>query len=156
MVGSLLMVSLRPGIRFAIEGFLAGLFSTIFVAAYPIMLTKTHKGFLQEDPSGGVLSGDLLGVGVVLMSGDGKDEARAAWKTLHYVNVLAVMFLLPWVFISGEFRDISRNCYILDVVFFWLMILGASLASWATFVFGFLLVKVCLLTHGFLIYEWLT
>jgi hypothetical protein len=115
---SLTVVSLRPGTRFAIEGFIAGVFSTFFVAAYPLLLSRTYKTFTAEFP----------------------DVTRAAWKLLHYTNVLAVVFLFPCALISGELRDISRNCYFLDVAFFWLMILGAGAAAAATFVFGFLLV----------------
>ncbi|KAI5778383.1 hypothetical protein EDC01DRAFT_674089 [Geopyxis carbonaria] len=144
MVLSLTMVSLRPGTRFAIEGFLAGIFSTLFVAAYPVLLARTYTTLLQtsSDPAS-TRSGDLLGDsdGGVLLSGDGKDDARAAWKLLHYVNTLALVVVVPWVLFSGELRDVSRNCYFLDVAFFWLMIAGAGVAAWATFVSGFLLVR---------------
>ncbi|KAF8246732.1 hypothetical protein K440DRAFT_585327 [Wilcoxina mikolae CBS 423.85] len=146
MTLSLIMASLRPGSRFAIEGFVAGLFSTFFVAAYPILLSRTYKAFAQFcSNSSGVFSGDLLGVdgtdGGVLLSGDGKDGTRAAWKLLHYINFLSILFILPCVIISGELQNIGRNCYFLDVAFFWLMMFGAGAAAGATFVSGFLLVS---------------
>ena len=145
MVLSLAMAVLRPGSRFAIEGFLAGLFSTIFVAAYPIFLSKSYRSLLQG-PSSDVRSGDLLGTGDgggVLLSADGKEETRSAWKLLHYLNLLSIAIVFPWIFLSGEFGDISRNCYILDIPWFWLMGLFSGIGAWGTFVSGFLLVRVC-------------
>jgi len=142
MVLSLAMAVLRPGTRFTIEGFLAGLFSTIFVAAYPILLTKAYKSLLRGN-SNTPGSGDLLGVGPTdrTLSTDGKEETRSAWKLLHYVNMLSIAMILPWVFLSGEVRDISRNCYILDLPWFWLVELFSGVGAWATFVSGFLLLR---------------
>lgn len=134
MTLSLAMACLRPGTRFAIEGFLAGIFSTIFVAAYPVLLSKTYKSLLK--PSG---NDDLLGVGVET---EGKDETRTAWKLLHYTNFISILVVLPWVFLSGDWGDISRNCYILDVPWFWLLVVFSGIGAWGTFVGGFLLVKV--------------
>jgi len=146
MVFSLAVVSLRPGTRFAIEGFIAGVFSTFFVALYPILLSSTYKTFSDRNAPNN--PSHLFNVGnsatdhsSVLMSGDGKDATRSAWKLLHYTNVLSIVFLFPCALVSGELRDISRNCYILDVAFFWLLMLGAGAAAWATFVMGFLLVR---------------
>ncbi|TGZ79544.1 hypothetical protein EX30DRAFT_365092 [Ascodesmis nigricans] len=133
MVLSLTMVSLRPGIRFAIEGFLSGLFSNLFVAAYPIFLARTWKIFNQCNNS---TVSDFHSAGNTT-----QEEARSAWKLLHYVNFMAILIVFPFVLLSGEMRDISRNCYILDVAFFWLMLVGAGAAAWATFVSGFLLVR---------------
>lgn len=133
MILSLAMACLRPGTRFAIEGFLAGIFSTIFVAAYPVLLSKTYKSLLK--PSG---NDDLLGVGVET---EGKDETRTAWKLLHYTNFISILVVLPWVFLSGDWGDISRNCYILDVPWFWLLVVFSGVGAWGTFVGGFLLVK---------------
>lgn len=146
MVLSLAVVSLRPGTRFAIEGFIAGVFSTFFVALYPILLSSTYKAFSDrhapnDSPHPFTVDNSLTDHSSVVMSGDGKDATRSAWKLLHYTNLLSIMFLLPCALISGELRDISRNCYILDVAFFWLMMLGAGAAAWATFVTGFLLVR---------------
>lgn len=138
MVLSLTMVSLRPGTRFAIEGFVAGIFSTFFVAAYPVLLARTYKTFTAATATT-PMSIDLGNDGPVL-SGDGKDNTRASWKMLHYINTLSIVFIFPWAIISGELKDISRNCYFLDVAFFWLMVLGAGAAAWATFVTGFLVV----------------
>ena len=154
MVLSLGAASLRPGTRFAVEGFLAGIFSTIFAAAYPIALSKTHRAFVENATSlRAILDGDALSnkpapANGVRLSGDGKDETRAAWKLLHYVNIISMVIVLFFALVSGEIRDISRNCYFLDVAFFWLMMLGAGAAAWATFVTGFLLVRVSELCRG--------
>lgn len=142
MTLSLGMACLRPGNRFAIEGFLAGIFSAIFIAAYPVLLSQTYKSLLSGS-EGGVLSGDLLEVAVD-MEVDRKDEARTAWKMLHYVNVLSVFLVLPWILLAGEWGDISRNCYILDVPWFWLMVLASGSSACGAYVGGFLLVRVCL------------
>lgn len=143
MTLSLGMACLRPGTRFAIEGFLAGIFSTIFIAAYPVLLAKTYKSLLSG-PSDGALPGDLLGAGADAEV-DEKDETRTAWKLLHYVNVLSLVMVLPWILLAGEFGDISRNCYILDVPWFWLMILFSGIGAWGSFVGGFLVIRVSLL-----------
>lgn len=142
MTLSLGMACLRPGNRFAIEGFLAGIFSTIFIAAYPVLLSKTYKSLLSGSP-GGVLSGDLIGVGADAEV-DQKDETRIAWKLLHYINVLSILMVLPWILLAGEWGDISRNCYILDVPWFWLMILFSGIGAWGSFVSGFLVIQVYL------------
>lgn len=141
MTLSLGVACLRPGTRFAIEGFLAGIFSTIFVAAYPVLLSKTYKSLLSG-PSSGVLLGDLLGVSPDVEV-DGKEETRTAWKLLHYANILSIIFVFPWVLLAGEWGDISRNCYILDVPWFWLMVVFSGIGAWTTFVGGFLVVRVC-------------
>ncbi|KAL7266737.1 hypothetical protein RUND412_010700 [Rhizina undulata] len=144
MVVSLLVVSLRPHTRFAIEGFLAGIFSALFVAAYPIMLVKTYKSFmpLQSSSSDPDLLGDSfyepVGAGG---TGDDKEEARKAWKMLHYINVLSILLILPWAWISGEAGDVQRNCYFLDVPFFWFMIVAGGIAAWGSFVLGLAVVK---------------
>lgn len=129
MTLSLTMASLRPGTRFAIEGFIAGLFSTIFVAAYPILLSHTYTSFFAH------VAASSSG------SSDGKDVNRTSWKLLHYTNIISIMLVFPWLILSGELRDISRNCYFLDVAFFWLMMLGAGAAAFGTFVAGFLLTR---------------
>lgn len=135
MMLSLTMVSLRPGIRFAIEGFLSGLFSNIFVALYPILLARTWKLFSSQNNAS---RNEIYSGGNTT-----QEDARSAWKLLHYINFLSIVIIFPFVVFSGEMRDISRNCYILDVAFFWLMMIGAGAAAWATFVAGFLLVRVC-------------
>lgn len=145
MMLSLAVASLSPGSRFAIEGIVAGLFSTFFVAAYPILLSRTYRAFAQQSsgpgPGGGRGYGDEGRRGGALLSGDGRDNSRAAWKLLHYINFLSILLIFPCVAVSGELPNMSRNCYILDVAFFWLMVLGAGAAAWATFVSGFLLVS---------------
>lgn len=142
MTLSLAVASLRPGTRFAIEGFLAGIFSTVFVAAYPVLLSKTYKSLLSGPSVNGVLSGDLLGVGADIEV-DGKEETRTAWKLLHYANILSIALVLPWIFLAGEWGDIRRNCYILDVPWFWLLVVFGGFGAWGTFVGGFLVVRVC-------------
>jgi len=137
MMLSLTMVSLPPGTRFAIEGLVAGIFSNIFVAAYPILLSRTYRAFLSGNPT----TGDLLGDSGLRQSHDTQEETRAAWKLLHYTNFLSILIIFPWLIVTGEIRDISHNCYFLDVAFFWLMVLGAGAAAWGTFVAGFLLVR---------------
>ena len=146
MVLSLAVVSLSPGARFAIEGFIASVFSTFFVALYPILLSSTYKTFSDRNApnnSSHLFTADNSSTNHsgVFMSGDGNDATRSAWKLLHYTNLLSIIFLLPCALISGELRGISRNCYFLDVTYFWLLMLGAGAAAWATFITGFLLVR---------------
>lgn len=139
MVCSLAVLSVgSQGVRFAKEGFIAGIASTVFVAAYPVILTRTWRSWSQaRTEDNRPTSGPELE----------REEARSAWKLLHYVNFCAMVGVGLLALLSGEIRDIGRNCYILDVAWFWIMAALAGLAAWATFVCGFLLVRVSMIFY---------
>jgi hypothetical protein len=68
------------------------------------------------------------------MPGSGtKEETRAYWQLLHYTSMLSLMILSPLLLLSGELQDILRNCYFLDVPWFWFLSLLGGLASFAVF-----------------------
>ncbi|KAI5790401.1 hypothetical protein FPQ18DRAFT_293390 [Pyronema domesticum] len=148
MTLSLLMATLRPGSRFAIEGFIAGIFSTFFVSLYPFILSRvyrllTHR-LSSHEPTSPSMIGTMISIFAPTTSlphprSDGS-STRAFWKLMHYLNLLTIIILIPMCFITGEFRNISRNCYILDVAWFWLMMLGAGATAFSTFVMGFAVV----------------
>ncbi|TKA59209.1 hypothetical protein B0A49_12609, partial [Cryomyces minteri] len=69
------------------------------------------------------------------------EETRAYWRTLHYTSLLSLVILIPIVLVSGEPQHIRRNCYFLDVPFFWFLTLCSGIGSWAVFSTTLLLVK---------------
>lgn len=70
-----------------------------------------------------------------------KEETRAYWRTLHYTSLMTIALLTPLVLLSGEPRQIHRNCYFLDVPWFWFLVVCSSLGSWAVFCATLLLIK---------------
>jgi len=131
---TLLIAAVRPNVRITWESIVAGVFSSIFVALYPVQLQRTYKSLVAQL----VPQGDLLGTfppnhtGPADFSGS-KEEARAYWRLLHYTSLLSIVIFTPIVFLSGEVTNIWRNCYFLDVFFHWLMVFCGGLGSWATF-----------------------
>lgn len=128
----LLIATVRPHARAPWEGVVAGVFSSFFVALYPIQVQRTYKSLVAQL----VPQGELLGAFPSSTAGDfsgSKEEARAYWRLLHYTSVLSILLFTPIVFLSGEVTNIYRNCYFLDVFFHWLMVVCGGLGSWAVF-----------------------
>ena len=110
----------------------AGVFSSIFVALYPVQLQRTYKSLVASL----VPQGDLLGTFPSSTSPDfsgTREEACAYWRLLHYISLLSILIFTPIVILSGELAIIWRNYYILDVFFHWLMVLSSGTGSWAVF-----------------------
>jgi hypothetical protein len=131
---TLLVASVRPGIRGPWESIVAGVFSSIFVALYPVQLQRTYKALVAQL----VPQGDLLGTfpssgGAPADFSGSREEARAYWRLLHYISLMSILLFTPIVFLSGEVTNIWRNCYFLDVFFHWLMVVCGGLGSWAVF-----------------------
>ncbi|KAF8465913.1 hypothetical protein BDZ91DRAFT_658655 [Kalaharituber pfeilii] len=139
------MVSIHPPYLFTWEGVVGGICSSFFAAGYPIALLNTYKKVLGNHPSHDRPEHEeeilIDPSNTVYFQGDGKSVSRAHWRLLHYTNMLSIILTLPWVFMSGEAGNMSRNCYILDIPWFWFMIFLGGLASWGTFVGGWILVK---------------
>ena len=118
------------------ESIVAGVFSSFFVALYPVQLNRAYKSLLASlVPQGDLLTSFPADSNSSLPpnhSGS-KEEARAYWRLQHYTSVLSILIFLPIVFFSGELGSVSRNCCSLDVPFYWLMILFGGLGSWAVF-----------------------
>lgn len=136
---NLLMAIIRPG-RVTPESIVAGVFSSIFVALFPILLLRAYRTLIS----------DLVPQGDILVPSDDDsppsylgtpEETRAYWRMLHYVSLLSIMILTPLVLISGEIQQIRRNCYFMDVPWFWFLMLCGGLGSWAVFCPFLLLVK---------------
>lgn len=116
------------------ESIVAGVFSSIFVALYPVQLQRTYKALVAQL----VPQGDLLGTfpssnGAPADFSGSKEETRAYWRLLHYTSLLSILLFTPIVFLSGEITLIYRNCYTLDIFFMWLMVICGGLGSWAVF-----------------------
>lgn len=94
------------------------------MAAYPILPSRTYRAFSQRisgsggGGSGGGAYGEGDGRGGALLPGDRRDSSWAAWKLLHYVSFLSILFMFPYVVVSRELPSIGRNCNILGVAFF--------------------------------------
>jgi hypothetical protein len=139
---TLLVVTARPHIRVTWESIVAGVFSSFFVALYPIQLQRTYKTLVAGLVPQGELMGGFPGHtnGPTDASGT-REEARATWRLLHYTSLVSIIVFLPILLISGEIGNIKRNCYFLDVFFHWLMVTCGGLGSWAVFFGTVLLTK---------------
>lgn len=136
---NLLMATIQPG-RVTWESIVAGVFSSLFVAVYPIMLLRVYRQLVE----------DLVPQGDSLIPGDddsapahlgNKEETRAYWRMLHYTSLLTLIMLAPMMLVSGELQQIRRNCYFMDVPWFWFLMLCGALGSWAVFSSFLLLIK---------------
>ncbi|KAL1306082.1 hypothetical protein AAFC00_004202 [Neodothiora populina] len=154
---NLLMAVIRPGERVSYESVLAGIFSSLFAALYPIALLRSYRQLVSDlVPQGDILvvtddtlnsssnnntNNDLSSPDNTSVSTGTKEETRAYWRTLHYTSILTIAFLIPLVLLSGELRQIRRNCYFLDVPWFWFLALCGSLANFAVATTTLLLIK---------------
>lgn len=135
----LMTASIRCSERLTWESIVAGVFSTLFVSLYPVLLILTHKQLTtRQVPHSDILSSyepasQSAGRGAQTPGSGTKEETRAYWQLLHYTSMLSLMILFPLLLLSGELQDILRNCYFLDVPWFWFLSLLGGLASFAVF-----------------------
>ncbi|RDW75300.1 hypothetical protein BP6252_06442 [Coleophoma cylindrospora] len=136
---TLFVAAVRPHIRVTWESIVAGVFSSLFVALYPIQLQRTYKTLVASL----VPQGDLLTSFTPYSQNASavREEARATWRLMHYTSLLSILIFFPILLLSGEVGNISRNCYFLDVFFHWLMVTCGGLGSWAVFFGTVLLTK---------------
>ncbi|KAF3903289.1 hypothetical protein ABW20_dc0110372 [Dactylellina cionopaga] len=112
----LFMTSLRH-VRFAPEGFIAGLFSSFFTALHPFTLLQAYNIMLENLNTAPTSPGNN--------NTTYEDHQRAFWRLLYYTNTLSLMFIVPLSLITGAWNEVYRTCYFLDAGYFWLM-LGVS------------------------------
>jgi hypothetical protein len=112
---TLLVASVHPGIRGPWESIVAGVFSSIFVALYPVQLQRTYKALVAQLVPQGDLLGTFPSSGAPADFSGSREEARAYWRLLHYISLMSILLFTPIVFLSGEATNIWRNCYFLDV-----------------------------------------
>jgi len=133
---TLLVATVRSNVRVTWESIVAGVFSSFFVALYPVQVQRTYKSLLANlVPQGDILTTFPSNTNPNLPpdhSGS-REESRAYWRLLHYTSTLSIILFAPLPFLAGEIANISRNCYFLDVFFHWLMVLCGGLGSWAVF-----------------------
>lgn len=136
---NLLFATISTNVRVTWESIVAGVFSSLFVALFPIMLLRTYRTLVAGlVPQGDVLTGYPSNTDDSLSN---REETRAYYRTLHYTSLLSLMILTPIVFLSGDISSIFRNIPFLDVPFFWFMIWCGAIGSWSVFVSILLLVK---------------
>lgn len=133
--------SYRSHQRVTPDSIVAGVFSSIFVALFPIMLLRTYRTLVSNlVPQGDVLTGYPSSADDHDSSSN-REETRAYYRVLHYTSLLSIILLSPIVLFSGGIPHIIRNIPFLDVPFFWLMIWCGALGSFAVFASTLLLVK---------------
>ncbi|KAF2193518.1 hypothetical protein K469DRAFT_550019 [Zopfia rhizophila CBS 207.26] len=135
----LLFATIRFNVRVTWESIVAGVFSSLFVALFPILLLRTYRQLV----AGLIPQGDIL-TGYPSTTNDepgNREETRAYYRTLHYTSLISLIILTPIVLVSGDVGNIFRNIPFLDVPFFWLMIWCGAIGSWAVFSSTLLLVK---------------
>jgi hypothetical protein len=115
------------------ESVLAGVFSSIFVALYPVQLQRTYKSLVASLVPQGNLLGTFPSSNTSTDFSGFREETRAYWLLLHYTSLLSILVFTPIVILSGELAIIWRNCYTLDIFFHWLMVLCGGTGSWAVF-----------------------
>jgi hypothetical protein len=131
---TLLIATTHANGRVTWESIVAGIFSSFFVALYPVQLSRTYKSLVASMvPQGDLLTTFSSHTSIPSDHSGTKEEARAYWRLLHYISLLSILIFIPIVFFSGEIGNISRNCYFLDNSFHWLMVLCGGLGSWAVF-----------------------
>lgn len=136
---NLFVATFQRSTRVTWESIVAGIFSTLFVALYPIVLLRTHRLLASAQvPQRDLLNGHTSGH--ENQSGT-KEASRAYWQLLHYTSLLSIAIVFPLVLISGELSAILRNCYFLDVPWFWFLVSCSSLAGWAVFTSTLALVR---------------
>jgi len=137
---NLVIASIRRSDRVTWESIVAGVFSTLFSALYPILLQRTQKQLIvHQVPQSDVLTEFSTQHGAGL--GTTREETRAYWTLLHYTSTLSLLFLTPLLLVSGEIPNILHNCYFLDVPWFWFLTIMGGLASFAVFSTSLLFVR---------------
>ncbi|KAI9054266.1 hypothetical protein LZ554_001434 [Drepanopeziza brunnea f. sp. 'monogermtubi'] len=130
---TLLVATVRPNVRVTWESIVAGVFSSLFVALYPVQLQRTYKSLVAQLVPQGDLIGPFPNASTAADFSGTREEARAYWRLIHYTSLLSILIFTPIVILSGEVTNIWRNCYFLDVFFHWLMVVCGGLGSWAVF-----------------------
>lgn len=123
----------HPNIHYPTGPIVTGVFASIFAALYPIQMYRTWisvdvpriSELLEKKRSLNPESLDRTDV---------EATARSFWLMLHYISLLSVITSTPIVIFSGELPSFLRNLQTFDGVFYWLMVLCGSFASWAVFV----------------------
>lgn len=130
---NLFVACFQRSTRITWESILSGIFSTLFVSLYPIILLRTHRQLTAcQVPQSDLLNGAVSQPDQDQQFGS-KEASSAYWQLLHYTSFLSIAVVTPLVLISGELSNIVRNCYFLDVPWFWFLICCSSLAAWAVF-----------------------
>lgn len=136
---NLLFATIRSNVRVTWESIVAGVFSSLFVAIYPILLLRTYRLILAGlVPQGDVMTGYPTSADEV----GNREETRAFYRTLHYTSLITLIILTPIVLLFGDVRHIYHNIPFLDVPFFWAMMLFGGMGSWAVFSSTLLMVKM--------------
>ncbi|KAF2453739.1 hypothetical protein BDY21DRAFT_354924 [Lineolata rhizophorae] len=162
---TLALACIRTDARVTWESTVSGVFSTLFVALYPILLLRTYRQLVSDlVPQGDALnlntphntlfvdgtttfpmtsttSSDAAAVDGFASGPTSREETRAYYRILHYTSLLSLVLLAPVLLLSGEVSNIRHNCYFLDVPFFWFLTVCGGLGAWAVFTSAPLLAK---------------
>ncbi|CAI6319041.1 unnamed protein product [Periconia digitata] len=137
----LLFASLSANVRVTQDSIVAGVFSSFFVALYPILLLRTYRTLVADL----IPQGDSLVTGFPSTADDStspnREETRAYYRILHYTSLLSIILLTPLVLVSGGVGRILHNLPFLDLPWFWFMVWCGTMGSFAVFTSTLLLVK---------------
>ncbi|GAB7366447.1 hypothetical protein MBLNU230_g8243t1 [Neophaeotheca triangularis] len=146
---NLLIASIQHGVlRSPWQAILAGASSSLFTALYPIQLLRTYQTLLSDlTPQGSTLLTDLTPSSdsdtpqAPLTPSTVLPTTRAVYKTLHAASLLSLLALTPIWLLIPELPLLRRNCYFLDVPWFWFLIFCSGLGAFTVFTATLLLVK---------------
>jgi hypothetical protein len=147
---NLLISSVRTRTWVTWEAVVAGVFSILFVALHPILLSRTHASLIaRQAPAGTVLTAfdhhdhdhDHSAAPTTTIESGSRQSTRAYYQLLHYNSWLSLALLAPLVLLSGELPRIARNCYFLDVFWFWFVCAAGGFCAFAVFASNLALVR---------------
>ena len=124
------------------ETLIAGIISTVFVVLFQVLLLQKYKELDQHLGCHEIIPMDLV---VVDSETDQRpidgSKTAAFWYILQYTSGLSIFLLLITLFFSSEPGHIYRNCYILDVRTFWVLMLGSCCSYYSVFTSTLLLLE---------------
>jgi hypothetical protein len=138
---NLLVATSRGNIRVTWESMVAGAFSSIFVALFPVLIQSTYKIMVASLSAQTDLLTSPYGNSAMIDTPGSREESRATWRLMHYVSLISILIFTPIVLVSGELGNIARNCYFLDEWWHWFMMACGSLGTFTVFFGTILLTK---------------
>lgn len=131
LAGLLLICLRQPAPAAPTDTLIMGLISSLFSALYPLC-------FLRLRDNSTTSTSDISNTYDLT---NGQSQSRhSIYRILTHLAPLTTVLLLPLLLFSGELPDVRRNCYILDVLKFWIPVIGGMFSSFGAFVITTLLI----------------
>lgn len=134
---NLLISASRAHVHVTWDAILAGIFSSIFAALFPVLLQNTYRDIVAS-----LNTSDHDSISTPYFSAStSRADTRATYTLMHHLSLLSLLIFLPILLVSGELGNIARNCYFLDEWWHWFMMACGSLGTFCVFTATILLVK---------------